>query len=461
MANRIVEIGGIWALNAPNVPGGNPVQNVTYANTLMDEATINAAWPFSIIVASNNHNEIMRRMTLLMVQMEQQGILSYSVLTDYDVGALVMGSDDFLYRAITANGPANLPLVDPIGNPGTWANTSGGVTEVDTSGLASGGPITDTGTIDVPASTLTQAQEGTDNSTAMTPLRTKQAIAASPTATTTVRGVVEKSTSAENLAGTATDVYPDVFGVSEMINQIPPGPGSLWTETGNDIYRPSFNVGIGVAPSGAKLDIDGTIKIRGGIPGAGKVLTSNASGVGSWETPTPGGGGGAWTLIQKQTITNGESALITGLLSIYDSFAVRVKLEFSSTLSSIGIRLGDSGGLKTDSYQVLQEDVSTGTPCSTYDSNCDNSSDHILIGVSVLGGGMLNAMFFVSRTVLANSSGPTIQGHTIGKRGSVYQGGTLFGAYSNSLDLDRIQVLADSPGTINAGTLTVWGISDT
>ena len=43
----------------------------------------------------------------------------------------------------------------------------------------------------------------------------------------------------------------------------------------------------------AKLDVDGQIRLAGGSPGAGKVLTSDANGVGSWETPSDGGGGTA------------------------------------------------------------------------------------------------------------------------------------------------------------------------
>lgn len=44
------------------------------------------------------------------------------------------------------------------------------------------------------------------------------------------------------------------------------------------------NVGIGVTSPAAKLDVNGTVKISGGSPGAGKVLTSDAAGVGSWQT---------------------------------------------------------------------------------------------------------------------------------------------------------------------------------
>jgi len=43
------------------------------------------------------------------------------------------------------------------------------------------------------------------------------------------------------------------------------------------------NVGIGTTGPTQALDIDGQIRIRGGAPGAGKVLTSNANGTATWE----------------------------------------------------------------------------------------------------------------------------------------------------------------------------------
>ncbi len=44
------------------------------------------------------------------------------------------------------------------------------------------------------------------------------------------------------------------------------------------------NVGIGTTSPAATLDVNGTIKISGGSPGAGKVLVSDATGIGSWNT---------------------------------------------------------------------------------------------------------------------------------------------------------------------------------
>ncbi|MBL4657917.1 MAG: hypothetical protein JKX73_07955, partial [Flavobacteriales bacterium] len=48
------------------------------------------------------------------------------------------------------------------------------------------------------------------------------------------------------------------------------------------------NVGIGTTSPGAKLEVAGQVKITGGTPGAGKVLTSDAVGLATWNTPTNG-----------------------------------------------------------------------------------------------------------------------------------------------------------------------------
>jgi len=48
------------------------------------------------------------------------------------------------------------------------------------------------------------------------------------------------------------------------------------------------NVGIGTSFPGAKLEVAGQIKITGGAPGTGKVLTSNSLGLASWTDPTLG-----------------------------------------------------------------------------------------------------------------------------------------------------------------------------
>jgi uncharacterized protein (TIGR02145 family) len=49
------------------------------------------------------------------------------------------------------------------------------------------------------------------------------------------------------------------------------------------VLAPGGNVGIGTATPGAKLEVSGQVKITGGSPGAGKVLTSDATGTATWQ----------------------------------------------------------------------------------------------------------------------------------------------------------------------------------
>lgn len=72
------------------------------------------------------------------------------------------------------------------------------------------------------------------------------------------------------------------------------------------------DVGIGTITPGAKLEVAGQVKITGGSPGVGKVLTSDANGVASWmATSSLGISGGSTT-----TVLNGGAIANSGNLSI-------------------------------------------------------------------------------------------------------------------------------------------------
>lgn len=75
----------------------------------------------------------------------------------------------------------------------------------------------------------------------------------------------------------------DANGVATWQPAAVGGGSSQWTTTGNDISYTNGNVGIGTATPDAKLHVAGTAKIVDGTQGAGKVLTSDANGLASWQ----------------------------------------------------------------------------------------------------------------------------------------------------------------------------------
>ena len=84
--------------------------------------------------------------------------------------------------------------------------------------------------------------------------------------------------------GAATsDLFINDFGGRVFIAN-----NAIYAESGGD-------VGIGTVSPDAQLHIEGQIKIVGGSPGLGKVLTSDATGLATWETPG-GGTDDDWTI---------------------------------------------------------------------------------------------------------------------------------------------------------------------
>jgi hypothetical protein len=71
--------------------------------------------------------------------------------------------------------------------------------------------------------------------------------------------------------------------------------GHFYSQNGYALTTGIGNVGIGTISPSAQLEVAGQVKITGGSPGSGKVLTSDANGLASWQTPSGGGGGSQWS----------------------------------------------------------------------------------------------------------------------------------------------------------------------
>jgi len=81
--------------------------------------------------------------------------------------------------------------------------------------------------------------------------------------------------------GSYNTIYTDKLGVGDNNSDgkatsadVPATIGDVWIKG---------NVGIGTISPGAKLDVNGNVKISGGDPGVNKILTSDADGLASWQ----------------------------------------------------------------------------------------------------------------------------------------------------------------------------------
>ena len=87
---------------------------------------------------------------------------------------------------------------------------------------------------------------------------------------------------------------------AETAGEVMTGAGDAdndWKVVGKNMFAmPTGNVGIGTTTPDAKLEVDGQVKITGGSPGVGKVLTSDAAGLASWQTPSSGGSDNDWAI---------------------------------------------------------------------------------------------------------------------------------------------------------------------
>lgn len=99
----------------------------------------------------------------------------------------------------------------------------------------------------------------------------------------------------------------------------------------------SGNVGIGVLKPTSKLEVAGQVKITGGVPGTGKILTSDASGLATWQEPTSTTNDGILIEGKNQSMfgnspNNGSCVVSNGIATFFtntgDNNYMHIKLPY-------------------------------------------------------------------------------------------------------------------------------------
>ena len=166
------------------------------------------------------------------------------------------------------------------------------------------------------------------------------------------------------------------------------------------IFQGGF-VGIGTTTPGTNLEVAGTVKITGGSPGVGKVLTSDANGLASWVAAT-GASGGAHNGTSMSTIDatkvafgNNIGATIGKLLSSREVPMSGYNIMFTdSTNSASSIGIGHPAGTSSTTLGKLEVTsgnkryagafstiVSSSSTIGGVFSQCTNSGTGTSIGV--------------------------------------------------------------------------------
>ena len=108
------------------------------------------------------------------------------------------------------------------------------------------------------------------------------------------------------------------------------------------------NVGIGTTSPSAKLEVAGQIKITGGTPGAGKVLTSDANGLATWQAISSGADSD-WTISG-----NNQYSAVSGNVGIGTN-SPNYKLSVATTTGGAvwqQFSNADSGASSTDGFYL-------------------------------------------------------------------------------------------------------------
>lgn len=111
---------GIFAEDASTTIPPTPIAGVAYRDAVTGTDDTPNGWRYGTRVESQDWNQIMFLLTSMLSSIDKQGVLGWSSDVDYDVPAIVFGSDRLPYIAVLPSGPSS-SVRDPVANsPVYW-----------------------------------------------------------------------------------------------------------------------------------------------------------------------------------------------------------------------------------------------------------------------------------------------------------------------------------------------------
>ena len=188
------------------------------------------------------------------------------------------------------------------------------------------------------------------------------------------------------------------------------------------------------------------------------ILTSNGAGA----APTfqaAAGGGGAWNFIATGVADDSTTTLgLSGIDTTYDVYHVSItNLTMAADGNQTWFRVGDSGGVKTDSLYYANISKN-GTTAATHDAAVDNPGSSALMfdNFGNAAGESASANLWIHRTgqnCLINGT-LTYQKND----GTIRTGYCGIWYKDSSFALTQVQ-LTTNTGNIKTGRMTLWGIA--
>jgi hypothetical protein len=232
------------------------------------------------------------------------------------------------------------------------------------------------------------------------------------------------------------------------------------------LIRAGGGMGINLTDPTTDLDVNGQIRIRGGSPAAGKVLTSGADGTATWETPSAAPDND-WTLIGSALYTAGDWGIARAgntLYGTHDSTHVNLGVACTTGTAGQNYKYATVGGGRSNTASIYfatvggGEDNTAGHYWATVGGGDGNTASG---GFAVVGGGSYNTA--------SGEEGTTVGGgiqNTAGSDYAVVGGGalntasgyvaTIPGGYSNLAQGDYSLAAGLRAKALHNGTF-VWG----